>query len=455
MSSTFGGIAQAASSLAASQYGLQIVSQNIANAGTPGYTRQEVDLTAADPVQGVPRRYVTGGDPGGVHVSGTQRLNDPVLDARSRTEHARSGAADTAASQLSQIEDIFPEPSDTGLGEQLSTFWKDWANVANSPDSSAARTVLLQDGGTVADTLRSMSTSLEDVKASTAQALRSDIDKANTAAKSLSALNNQIAIGTATGENVNSLLDQRDQLLGRLSSLVGAKATISDNGTAEVTVSGQALVGTDGSVNPVTVDASNRISVGGTAVTLDGGSAAASITTLTSTLPTVKGELDGVAAKLAGAVNAVQANGVDLSGAPGAPMFNDGSGAVTAATIHVSMTDPSQVAAGAAGSGKSYDGSNALDASELGSAPDSPDAAYADLVGDVGSASSLAQSQQATQDSVTSSVDARRQAASGVSLDEEVSNMLTLQHTYQAASRVLTTMDSLLDTLINHTGVGA
>jgi flagellar hook-associated protein 1 FlgK len=458
--STFSGIQQAANSLAASQYGLQIVSQNISNASTPGYTRQAVDLASVDPVGGVPRRYAVGGGPGGVTVTGTARLNDSVIDARARTEHSHSAQADTTASQLSQIEDIFPEPSDTGLAEQLSTFWSDWAKVANDPGSAAPRTVLLQDGATVASTLNSMSTSLSDVAASTTQSLGNDVDAANTAATQLDSVNSQIAIGTATGANVNSLLDQRDQLLDQLSSLVGGVASINPNGTASVQVGGQALVigaynGTPSSVSSLTVDATPTVSVGGTAVTLTGGSAAASVTTLTTTLPQMKTQLDAVASALATAVNGAQSTGYDLSGNAGTAIFgtSDGSGTITAANIAVTMTDPSLVAAAAtSSSGGNLDGGNALAASNLGTAAGSADKVYGGLVGQVGSASKLAQQRQSTQDAVTASVDTLRQSASGVNLDEELTNMLTLQRAYQASSRVLTTMDSLLDTLINHTG---
>jgi flagellar hook-associated protein 1 FlgK len=320
--------------------------------------------------------------------------------------------------------------------------------------------VLLQDGATVASTLNSMSTSLSDVAASTTQSLGNDVDAANTAATQLNSVNSQIAIGTATGANVNSLLDQRDQLLDQLSSLVGGVATINPNGTASVQVGGQDLVigaynGTPASVNSITVDSTPTVSVGGTGVTLTGGSAAASVTTLTTTLPQMQSQLDAVASALASAVNGAQANGYDLSGNAGTAIFgtSDGSGTVTAANIAVTMTDPSLVAAAAtSSSGGNLDGGNALVASNLGSAAGSADKLYGGLVGQIGSASKLAQQQQSTQDAVTASVDTLRQSASGVNLDEELTNMLTLQRAYQASSRVLTTMDSLLDTLINHTG---
>ncbi|HZY75597.1 MAG TPA: flagellar hook-associated protein FlgK [Jatrophihabitantaceae bacterium] len=478
--STFSGIQQAATSLAASQYGLQVVSQNIANASTPGYTRQSVDLASVDPVGGVPRRYTVGGGPGGVTVTGTSRLNDAVIDARARTEHSRSALADTTAAQLSQIEDIFPEPSDTGLAEQLSTFWSDWAKVANDPTSAAPRTVLLQDGATVASTLNSMSRSLSDVGAAAAQSLGNDLDEANTAASSLAALNTQIRLAHNTGVSDNSLLDQRDVLLDKLSQLVGGVATINADGTATVKVGTDAsgaggvtyVDGTTDTAQTLSDDPTSGYAISAldpstgttTAITLSGGSAAGSFTTLTSTLPGVQNQLDAVATALATAVNGAQANGYDVAGNAGTDMFSvptsTGPGSI-AAGIQVVMTDPNLVAASGLqqldGSGNpipNKDGSNALGASQLGTASGSADNVYASLIGAVAASSKLAQQGQATQDAVTSSVDALRQSASGVNLDEEVTNMLTLQHAYQASSRVLSTMNDLLDTLINHTGVG-
>lgn len=466
--STFSGIQQASTSLAASQYGLQIVSQNISNASTPGYTRQSVDLASVDPVGGVPRRYAVGGGPGGVTVTGTSRLNDAVIDARARTEHSRSAMSDTAAAQVSQIEDVFPEPSDTGLSEQLSTFWSDWAKVANDPGATAPRAVLMQDAATVASTLNSMSTSLSDVGAAAAQSLSNDVDSANTAAGQLDSVNTQIAIGTATGASINSLLDQRDVLLDHLSQLVGGVATINANGTADVTVGGQPLVSaatssTPSAVNTITVDSSattpsTMVSVGGTAVLLGGGSTAASVNTLTTTLPTVQSQLDDVATALASAVNGAQASGYDLTGTAGTDMFSvpasTGPGSV-AAGISMILTNPAGVAASAtASAGGNLDGANALGTAGFAANAGSADKTYTALVGGVAATSRLAQQQQATQDAVTSSVDTLRQSASGVNLDEEITNMLTLQHSYQASSRVLSTMNDLLDTLINHTGVG-
>lgn len=449
-SSSFGGIQQAANALAAARYGLEVVSQNIANATTPGYTRQASQQAAVGGTAGVPGLYTRPSGFGGVTVVGTARLNDPVLDARARTEHSRGAAADAATKVYTDLENVFPEPSDNGLSEQLNDFWNSWAPVANDPGAEAPRRVLLQRAATVVSTLNAMSTSLDTVAATSSQSLGNDIAAADTAAKQLAQINGQLIVAHATGANANSLLDQRDQLLDQLSKLVGGVASFNADGSANVTVGGQALV-SGVTANGISVDASYQVRVNSTPVTLGAGSASADVAALTTTIPKYQSMLDAVAQKLASTVNAQQAAGQDLAGNPGAAMFAGGP-PLTAASISIALSNPDGVAAAGAGKG-TLDGGNALVAGTLGGQPGSADALYGGLVGDLASASALSQQQQATQASVTAHVDTLRDSVSGVSIDEEVSNMLTYQRTFQAASRVLTTVDDMLDTLINRTGL--
>lgn len=447
MTSWFAGLNQAASGLNAARYGLSVVSQNMANAGTPGYTRQVADQESVD-MSSVSGIFTGHGSMGGTTVAATSRQTDPVLDARVRSEDARGALADTAATQLGFVQSVFQEPSDGALAGQLTDFWAAWGTLANDPGSIPTRSVVLQDAAKLAGTLNTMSSSLSDVVAGVSQNLTDDVAAVNSAAGRLATLNGQIAVGTATGGNVNSLLDQRDQLLDTLSKLTGASATIGANGAADVSLGGQSLV-SGVTATTMSVDAGYAVSVGGTAVPVGSGSIGAETIALTTTLPGYQGQLDAVANGIVSTVNGIQSGGYDLDGAnPAADLFT-GSGA---AGITVAFTDPRKIAASSTPGGN-LDGGNALKAAQAGAAPGSPDATYAALVGDVGAATALAQQQASTQDSVVANVAALKSSVSGVSLDEEAANMLMYQQAFNAASRVLTTMDSMLDTLINHTGL--
>jgi flagellar hook-associated protein 1 len=445
----FSALTNAASALAAQSYGMQVTGQNIANADTEGYTRERVNAVATGPAAGVPQLYSTSSHTAGtVMTDGVSRLNDPIIDAHVRTEQGLSGFADTAASTMSSVETFFPEPSDTGLTEQLNTFWNDWSAVANNPGDGAARSALLQQANTVTDTLHSTSASLSGLVSDTQAGLASSVGQLNSTATALGKLNAEISIEHSTGQVDPSLLDQRDLMLGQLASLGGAQSQLQADGSATVVLGGQTLV-SGNTVSTVGVDASSNVTVGGTAVTLTGGQAQAQSLALTSTLPGYQSALDGVASTLATEVNAVHTTGYDLSGNAGGAFFTG----TSAATITVAITDPSAIAAsGTASAGGNLDAGVAQQIGALGASSTGADAAYRALVANIGSASQRATQQSTVQDSVTSSAQAIQASSSGVSYDDEVTNLLTYQRAYQASSRVLTTVDDMLDTLINRTG---
>lgn len=445
MGSTFGSITDATQALNATRYALDVVQQNISNADTPGYVRQRADLAEVGPVAGAPTLYATGRTGSGVTVSGVTRMNDPVLDARQRTEHGRNEALLSQTGTLGQLENLFNEPSDSGLSEQLNTFWSSWGAVANNPGSIAARNVVLQQATGLATSLNQYNGVLTSLTQTTSAQLGQAVTDINTAAASLATVNKSIAIATAAGTPSNALLDQRDQLLMKLTSVGGATTVIQPNGTADVLIGGQNVV--TGTTTTLVGLTGNVMDVGGVAVAPVDGTAGGLLNSLTSVLPSYQAQLDAVANTLATTMNNAQAAGFDLNGNPGAPMFTG----TTAATITMSLAGGAGLAASGTPGGN-LDASNALAIASFGTQNNSPDASYHALIGNLASQSGQVQQAAQTQASVTDSVDALVQSSDGVSLDEETSNMLTYQRAYQAAARVLTTVDSTLDQLINHTG---
>lgn len=450
MSSSFSGLTHALASLNAQSYALSVTGDNIANANNPGYTRQRANLTEVGPAVGVSTLYatpaVTGG---GVTSSGASRLNDPVLDARARAEHGQNGMAQTDQAALSSVEGLFDEPSATGLSEQLNDFWNAWSAVANNPGGNAgaaARSVVLQKSAGIANSLNATSAALGRVLDGTSLQLTNSVQQVNSAAAALAQVNGAIAIATATGSDVNSLADQRDTLLLQLSDLTGAQATLQADGTATVVVGGRTLVaGT--TTKTAALDATNQLTVGGAPTSGTTGSVGGLINAVNTVLPDYASQLDAVASALASSVNSAQTSGYDLAGNPGGPLFNG----TTAASISVAVTDPSKLAASGTPGGN-FDASVAQKLAGFGSLPGGANEAYSGLIGNLGTQVQGATQRASIQQSVTTNVDKLVQSQSGVSFDEETTNLLTYQRSYQASSRVLTTVDEMLDTLINRTG---
>ena len=231
-----------------------------------------------------------------------------------------------------------------------------------------------------------------------------------------------------------------------LSDLAGAQSTINADGTATVTIGGQNVVSST-TATTVSIDPSNQLLVGGTPAATAGGQLQGYLDAVTTTIPNYSAQLDQVAAALASTVNGAQSGGYDRNGNPGGALF----GGSAAATISVVISDPKQLAA-AGTPGGNLDGSVALSMSHLGSISGGADDSYRSMIGALATDSQRATQQAGVQQSVTTSVDRLADSSSGVSIDEETTNLLTYQRAYQASSRVLTTVDETLDTLINHTG---
>jgi flagellar hook-associated protein 1 FlgK len=178
-----------------------------------------------------------------------------------------------------------------------------------------------------------------------------------------------------------------------------------------------------------------------------GGELGAVTEVLTTTLPAYRAGLDAVAADLAASVNAQQAAGFDASGAAGAPLFSYDP-LVGAASLQVAITDPSKLAASSVGGG-ALDGANADLLSRVGTYPD----AYQRLVNGLGTDVAALDRRTANQTSLSGALDDAREQQAGVNLDEETVNMVSAQRAYEAAARLMTTIDEVLDTLINRTGL--
>jgi flagellar hook-associated protein 1 FlgK len=453
MSGTFSSLSSALSAMRYNQVAMDVASGNVANAGTAGYARRQViaQATGAPDVPARWSRWQGAGD--GVEAGGINRMVDPLLDARARTEHASASYLDARATSLTTFETTLGEPGDNGVAAALAAFKQGWEDVANNPGDSAARSQLLSRAGTLVSTIGTQARALGTEWSDQRNRLGADADQVNQVAGSLAKLNQALRTANINGDDANTLLDQRDQLTLQLAQLTGATTTVNADTTVDVQVGGQLLVsGTTANsfavagatdVGGSTADPV-KVTVNGTDVTLAGGEVGAAQQLLTHDLPDYLSGLDAYASTLAGTVNAQHRLGADLTGAAGGDFFTG----TTAGTLALAFSDPSKVAAADPTKGK-LDGSNAdaLGTMDLG------DGQYRSLITSFGVTVATAKQVSANQDAVASQVDASREALSGVSTDEEMVNLLAAQRGYEGAARVLTTMDSVLDTLINHTGL--
>jgi flagellar hook-associated protein 1 FlgK len=463
VSGSFASLNTALSALRYNRVAMDTASQNIANVGTEGYTRRRVEAaTAGTPTTpAMWSRSQSAG--GGVRVDGVTRMTDAFLDARVRTEHGKQSYVDVRQTLLDRLETGIGEPGENGLSAVMAEFRSAWSDLANNPDSEAARSQVLARGAALADAVNIQARNFSVEAGDQRVKLNAMVSEVNTIAADLAATNKSISVAQLDGSDAGNLLDQRDQLALRLSELTGGKAVQNGAGGLDFTVNGVALVtgaipgalqvvsgvtptgDADGS--PVTFQVTHPTS-GATAVPAGvTGEAGAVTDMLNTTIPAYVAALGTVAASLADGVNAVHATGYDAAGAAGTPFFVYDP-ADPAGSLRSLITDKSLVAASGLPGGV-VEGSVADKLSEL----TGPETSYQQLVNGFGATVASGRRLAASQSMLTQQVDGARDQLAGVSLDEEMLAMVQYQRGFEAASRVLTTVDSVLDTLINRTGL--
>ncbi|MDR7252853.1 flagellar hook-associated protein 1 FlgK [Nocardioides sp. BE266] len=464
MSGTFGSIGSAASALRYHQSVMEVASGNIANVSTDGYARRRVvGVSVGAPVQpAMWSRYDGQGE--GVRIGSVDRLVDPLLDARARREHGAQSYLDTRAAALARVEASLGEPAGDGISKALADVRNAWHDLGNSPDSPAVRATVISTSRTLVDAVAAQRRNVESEEADQRMSLLADLGETNTLAADLAAANEAVAAAKLGGNDPSSLLDKRDLMAMRLAELTGGTAVENGQGGLDVTVGGVALVSgskagalaVTAGINPDGTSDGQPLALsltppGGAATAVSGlrGEIGGAAELLTTTLPGLRDEITAIAQQLADTVNAVHQSGYDATGAAGQQFFAVDP-AAEGGPLVLLVDDAADIAASGIGGGANRDGGNAT---AIASALATPERSYQRFVTvfgtDVASVRRLAD----TQLTLTSQVDGAREQLSGVNLDEETVTMMQAQRAYEAAARVMTTLDSVLDTLINRTGL--
>jgi flagellar hook-associated protein 1 FlgK len=467
---TFSGLHTAYSGTVAARYGLDVVGQNIANANTAGYTRQRV-LTSAVGVVPQTGMFTGGGFRigQGVSVDGIARMGNDHLDGQVRFTAGAAGYSAIRATAMKAVETSLHEPGKDGLSADLQAFWSAWQELSNNAGESAQSGLLLGQAKTVASHIATNYQSVDKQWSDTRDTVVGAVAELNQAASDVAELNGRIRQALIAGENANELLDQRNTLTTTIAALTGGSVRAQPDGTVDVLVGGNAVVsgttahrldvrgsaGLDGvAADPVRLVWAGRP---GIPVSVEGGEIAGGLSLLApanggtgGALAETAASYNRFAADLADKVNAIHSAGVTHTGAPGGNFFAYGANAASSLTVIPTGAD--QIATGTNGAGPK-DGSVADRIAQLGKGPDSPSKVWSDVVTSIGVATKVELRQASLSDLASNSAVKLQLSNSAVDLDEENVNMLTFQHAYQGAARVMTAVDEMLDTLINRTGL--
>ena len=242
--SLFYGLNIASSALFANQKALDVTSHNVANANTKGYTREEVIFKANAPSMGITTSsgYSTGQIGSGVSIEDIERVRNMFLDSQFRNESQQSGEWDIKNQILTAVQEIFNEPSDSGITTVLSDFFDSLQELSKNPQSNDVRSLVRQNAVSLTDTVNNLYNQLSDQKEQAVFNIKTDVTQINSLAKQIGNLDDQIYKFETTGNEANDLRDQRDSLVDQLSALANVKAYETSNGQYRIDIGGRALV---------------------------------------------------------------------------------------------------------------------------------------------------------------------------------------------------------------------
>ena len=464
MSNINGILSMAGQALSTQQQAISVTSHNIANVNTPGYSRQELAMST-----NVPSDSAIGLMGNGVSPDAIERIYDRFINAQINNESQELGRWDAQKNAVESLEMIFNETDGSGLNEAMSEYWKAWQALTNNPAGSAERQVLLTRAQILTSTFNKLDSDLTHSQQELDLAIAATVTDVNRLSAQLADLNQKIVASEIGTQNANDYRDQRDLVLKELSELIDLNAFEDANGSVSVLIAGgrplvsgtaswqlstelnvvsglQDVVWLDNDGNSVNIN--NDIS---------GGKLKGWLEARDVLIPDYLNRLDALAQTLVTEVNNLHQTGFDLNGIAGIVFF-DGTG--TAADIEVNASivgDPGLIAASfdplpfpsAPG-----DNRNAVEIAKLqhqllmsGNTATFNDY-YSSLVRDVGNEVLKSDSYYTHQSEMVAQLDNYRESVSGVSLDEEMINLIKFQNAYAAAAKLVSTADELMQTVL-------
>ncbi len=461
MSGLFQSIETGRRALLTHQSALQTIGHNIANVNTPGYTRQRVNLTSTFPEDSRFGKIGTG-----VTVSDIRNIRDLFLGDQLRQESKSLGQWSYKEKIASQVEQLFSEPQDNSLADMLNRFWDAWGNLSTNPDSVSNRVAIVEEAKLLTNSFHELATQLDSLYNSVDDEIVNTAKEINNLTEEIARLNQQIKIQELGAGHANDLRDARDKLIDDLALIVDVNSITQANGTATVYVGAMTIV-----------DGSERLDISAKELNVEGqvkhelywagsnvvlknlnGQLNGMIETRDKIIPGQIAQINELSRSLIEQVNQVHANGYGLNRTTGVNFF--GTQFTNAGTISINselLLDPAKVAASV--SGEPGDNRTALEMLNLRNAKimqnnsSTINEFYNGMIGRMGIEANTAKSFTKNYELLINQIENAKQSIEGVSLDEEMTNLIKFQHSYDAAARVVTAMDEALDTVISNMGI--
>ena len=443
-------LSMAAQALEADTGAITVTNNNIANVNTPGYDRQTVNLSS------VALSGSGNTQDGGVSFNGFTVVRDQLLQIGINQKTSDTSSLGTQSASWSQIESTFSNTS-SGIGAAMSSFFSDISGLSTSPGDAAARQTAFSAASNLVDAFHQASSSLSAAQTGADASVTGIVTEINQLTSQIAGLNSQMATLQGSGQDGATVQNQVDQLTTQLAGLTGITSTATNSTPALATDDGSPLVAGSQSyalTTSVGSDGMNHVfNAQGQDITsqITSGSLGGTLTMRDNSIPALSSSLNALASQLATAMNSAQTQGFDQAGNAGVAMFSLPATGGAAGGLSLAMTSGSAFAASADGStGSSGNVANLL-AVQTQALPSgqSPSDTYAGFVQSIGSSSADVSSTLMATNAALGQLQSQQSSESGVSIDEETTNLLRYQQAYSAAAQVINTVNTLFTAVLN------
>lgn len=487
MAMGFGSYEIARSGMFVNERALFVTGHNISNVNTPGFSRQQAMIATG------PYQNCGGFQLGlGADIQQIRQIRHQFLDNIYRDENTLLGYWETRNKTFQEIQTILGDPMEEGLQNVLNQFWDSWQELSKEPDSLTVRALVRQRAEALVYHINHVGQQLDKLQNDLNYEVYMRISEVNDITRQIASLNKAIFSAEVTGDNANDYRDQRNLLIDRLSKLADVEATEMMDGQVDITLSGHYLVhkgeftelyagernpgdifcfpmlaGTNIEVAVKSGEIKGLLDSRGDSVnslgSMDGGISA--LEDSTSIIPDLKRRLNAIINKMAEEINNLHKSGKTLSVPPedGQDFFVPINPAYPIRLgniqLNSNLIDLNNIVASK--SGDSGDNSIALDIANLRNIQIiddidrilSIDDAYQFIILGVGSGGAEAERMSQSQNHLVLSTDLQRNSIMGVSMDEEMSNMMKFKFAYTASSRAINVIDEMIETIITKMGI--
>ncbi len=438
-------------SLTAYQGALDVTANNISNSSNPDYSRQVAVLGTDTPQQIGGFIWGTG-----VKLEDITRVRNGLTDQQIRDNNSKYSNSNASNVLLNQVQNLLDEPSDQGISNLTTSFLNSWQQLSVTPNSVSLRQNVVQAAQTLSDKIQSVNNGMDSIQTSVKNQINTDVTSVNNDLQQIQSLNAQIFNMQSAGQSPNDLLDTRDKAIDDLSNLVNINVNFDSSNVANISIGGVFAADKVSAVQFKTSIQNGKVVVtsqdGASTLNLTGGDLNAATDVYNNKIPSYKSSLDSFVNNLMQSVNSQQSSGYTLDNPPqtGINFFDSYTNGVLKINNLVA-NDPNKIAASA--DGTSGNGDIALNIAGLSTQKQANGSTildnYTSLVSQIGT------DVKGTSDTATSynltiqQLQQQKASYSGVSVDEEMTNVIKYQRSYTAAAKLITVADQMLQTLLN------